>query len=284
MSCCQGLLMPFLYPYLEQSRPSLQRATKILFKNSIPKRFLSTVPNISKAYEYDSSKLPPSDNHLNPPPEDYGRTIFADKCTLTLYAGSGGHGCVSFLREKYVSAGPANGGDGGSGGNIYIQAVRGETSLHKLARRGLVKAGRGKNGQGKSKGGQRGEDVLIQVPVGTVVREVSRYDPVAEEDERNKLAAGTVESLEGDAQENWKPDKWILHPSSMPLAYATAEFPPLPRPRKSNLTLSQPAAPVHIDLSEPMEKPMLLAAGAVGGLGNPHFVTQSIPRPKFATR
>lgn len=276
--------MPFLYPFLEQSRPSLQRATQTLLRSRYGKQYLLTVANVSKSHDDDSSNLPPPNTHLNPPPEDYGRTIFADKCTLALHAGSGGHGCVSFLREKFVAAGPANGGDGGSGGNIYIQAVRGETSLHKLARRGIMKAGRGRNGQGKSKGGQRGEDVLIQVPVGTVVREVSRYDPVAVEDERARLAAGMAESVEEETHENWRPDKWILHPSSMPTAYATAEFPPLPRPRKSNLALSQPAAPIYIDLSEPMEKPMLLAAGAVGGFGNPHFVTQSIPRPKFATR
>ena len=276
--------MPFLYPLLEQSRPSLHQATRVLLRSRYGKRYLSTVPDVSKSHNYDSSNLPPPDTHLNPPPEDYGRTIFADKCTLTLHAGSGGHGCVSFLREKFVAAGPANGGDGGSGGNIYIQAVRGETSLHKLARRGIMKAGRGKNGQGKSKGGQRGDDVLIQVPIGTVVREVSRYDPVAIEKERDKLAAGMEESVEGNTRESWRPDKWILHPSSMPSAYATAEFPPLPRPRTSNLALSQPAAPIYIDLSEPMEKPMLLAAGAVGGFGNPHFVTQSMPRPKFATR
>ena len=224
-------------------------------------------------------------SHLNPPPTDYGRTIFADKATLTLGAGSGGHGCISFLREKYIEAGPANGGDGGSGGSIYIQAVRGETSLHKLARRSLLKAGKGKNGQGKGKGGQRGEDILVQVPVGTVVREVSRHDPVAEEEERRRLMEGSDDSGEGDATKGtWRRDKWILYPSAMPSEYATAEFPPLPRSRRSNLTLAQPEPPIALDLSEPMGKPMLLAAGALGGLGNPHFVTSMNRRPKFATK
>ncbi|MCJ1258334.1 GTPase of the mitochondrial inner membrane that associates with the large ribosomal subunit [Lignoscripta atroalba] len=250
------------------------------------RRLISTETRVqTDGPQVDAQLKPlPFSPHLDPPPEDYGRTVFADRCTLSLHAGAGGHGCISFLREKFVAAGPANGGDGGSGGNVYIQAVQGETSLHKLARRGILKAARGKNGQGKSKGGQRGEDILVQVPVGTVVREVSRYDPAAEEDERARLAAGMMDSIEGDTRDNWRRDKWILYPSSMPSEYATAEFPPLPSPRKSNLTLSQPSAPISLDLSKPMEQPMLLAAGAMGGLGNPHFVTKSIPRPKFATK
>ena len=63
---------------------------------------------------------------------------------------------MAFLREKYIEEGPPNGGDGGSGGSIYIQAIENMTSLHKLARRGVIRASRGKNGQGKSKGGKRG--------------------------------------------------------------------------------------------------------------------------------
>ena len=223
-------------------------------------------------------------SHLNPAATDYGRTIFADKAHLNVSAGSGGHGCISFLREKYIEYGPANGGDGGSGGSIYIQAVRGETSLHKLARRSLLRAGRGKNGQGKGKGGQRGEDILIQVPVGTVVREISRTDPVAEEEEQLLLEEGGSGSQDGSVKGTWKRDKWMLYPSAVPSDYATTEFPPLPRPRRSNLSLAQPQGPIRLDLSEPMEKPMLLAAGATGGLGNPHFLTRSIPRPKFATK
>ena len=221
-------------------------------------------------------------NHLNPTPTDYSRSLFADRCSLVVHAGAGGHGCISFLRDKYISAGPANGGDGGSGGNIYIQAVRGDTSLHKLARRGVLRAGRGKNGQGKGKGGERGEDLLLQVPVGTVVRENERSDPaVLEEVNADDTQDG---GIEGDQRGRWRRDKWILHPASLPSEYVTAEFPALPRPRRSNLTLAQPPAPINLDLSSPMEKPILLAAGALGGLGNPHFVTKSITRPKFATK
>ena len=280
MARVQGAFLPFLYPCLETSPLHLNRRARLLYRSLAIRRYQSTDSTIHEQAPSDH----PLSSHLNPPPTDYGRTIFADKSTLTLSAGSGGHGCISFLREKYIEAGPANGGDGGSGGSIYIQAVRGERSLHKLARRPLLRAGRGKNGQGKSKGGQRGEDVLVQVPVGTVVREISRHDPVAEEEESRRMEAGSEEGAEVDTKGTWRRDKWMLYPSSTPSEYATSEFPPLPRPRKSNLALAQPEPPISLDLSEPMEKPMLLAAGAMGGLGNPHFVTTSNRRPKFATK
>lgn len=281
MARLQVPLLPFLSPCLESTPLRLGRPSTLLSLSPYSRRHQSTEPDSQEQSQADKLS---QFSHLNPPPTDYGRTIFADRATVTLSAGSGGHGCISFLREKYIEAGPANGGDGGSGGSIYIQAVRGETSLHKLARRGILRAGRGKNGQGKSKGGTRGEDVLVQVPVGTVVREVSRQDPIAEEEEARRLEEGSEETAEGETRGTWRRDKWVLYPASTPSEYATAEFPPLPRPRKSNLTMAQPEPPIALDLSEPMEKPMLLAAGAMGGLGNPHFVTSANRRPKFATR
>jgi GTP-binding protein len=190
------------------------------------------------------------------------------------------------LREKYIPAGPANGGDGGYGGNVYIQAVRGETSLHKLARRGIIKAGRGKNGQGKAKGGERGNDVILQVPVGTIVREVHRFDPVAIEERRMKLEAGKAD-FNGNITSRphkWSREKWLLYPAVTPEDVATAEFPTLPKARRPPLSMIQPPAPILLDLSKPMERPILLIAGAIGGLGNPHFVTKSVPRPKYATK
>ncbi|KAG8629074.1 hypothetical protein KVT40_002939 [Elsinoe batatas] len=227
---------------------------------------------------------------VDPSPDDYTLSPFTDECTLTVQAGAGGHGCISFLREKFIPDGPANGGDGGTGGSVFIQAVRGETSLHKLARRGMLRAGRGKNGKGKGRGGERGEDILIQVPVGTIVRELSRQDPVAEELAMRKRAKGfgadsMVTDADGEDQTSkWRRDKWLLYPGGLPKWFTSADFPALPRPRRSNLSASQPTAPMRIDLDSPMDSPMLLAAGAVGGLGNPHFVTKNIGRPKYATK
>lgn len=221
---------------------------------------------------------------LDPSADDYSRFIFQDKCRTTVYAGSGGDGCVSFAREKYIEEGPPNGGDGGSGGSIYIQAVEGLTSLHKLARRGVIKAGKGRNGQGKSKGGKRGDDVLIQVPVGTVVREINRYDPVAEEESRMLEATTTPDEEDGVPElRPVRRDRWVLYPGSKSSDFLTTTF-PKSSPRRPHLAAMEPEAPIYLDLSNHMDRPRLLAAGAVGGFGNPHFVTRSSGRPRFASR
>ncbi|KAL8813933.1 MAG: hypothetical protein Q9223_006808 [Gallowayella weberi] len=275
MSRVSGTLLPFLYPCLD---PIGLRVGKIILE-SFPQHHLRKYNStLSTLHDPDSTEQATTSSHLNPAPDDYARTIFTDKCQLTLVAGSGGHGCISFLREKFIADGPANGGDGGSGGSIYIQAIHGETSLHKLARRGTLKAGRGKNGQGKGKGGQRGEDVLLQVPVGTVIREIARRDPVAEEEQNGH------DAQEDEVRGQWKRDKWILYPSSVPSDYATVVFPDLPRSRMSTVALSQVPAPINLDLAKPTETPMLLAAGGIGGLGNPHFVSKTFPKPKFARK
>jgi len=192
------------------------------------------------------------------------------------------------VREKFIAEGPPNGGDGGSGGNVYIQAVRGETSLHKLARKGMVKAGRGKNGQGKAQGGERGDDVVFTVPIGTIVREVWRHDPLEEEMKQTRelrkearLAGQDPDEVTGQMAR----DKWILFPGSVKrYELEDGEFGRRLKPRQSALVASQPQAPMRLDLDTPMERPMLLLAGAVGGLGNPRFASRSIPRPKYATK
>jgi GTPase len=282
MACrnIQGTLMPFLYPCAVRWGRGFLGCRRIGTLDQSARDTHSTPDNL---IDHDALQTSLPSTHLNPSPDDYALTPFTDRCTLTLHSGSGGHGCISFLREKYISDGPANGGDGGSGGNVFIQAVHGETSLHKLARRGILKAGRGKSGQGRGKGGERGEDLLVQVPVGTVVREVERWDPVAEEEERVKIAAGTTEGSDS-GRGLWRRDKWTLYPAGVPGGIASMELPSLPRTRRSQFALSQPEAPIRLDLSDAMESPILLAAGAMGGLGNPHFVSKSTPRPKFATK
>lgn len=293
--CLGSTLTPFLYPsFTEACAPSIAR--RFLVGRRVPLARCSSTATESVNSSSESLYTEPS--HLNPTPDNYAITPFADRCILTVEAGAGGHGCVSFLREKYIEEGPANGGDGGSGGNVYIQAVRGETSLHKLARRRLLKAGRGKNGQGKVKGGERGADVLITVPVGTIVREIQRLDPIAAEIEEQELLERERERLrtrrrkpKAEPQEEmqvepgvYRKDKWLVFPGMVPSELNRLAFPPLPPPRKSHLAALQPQAPVWLDLDKHMETPMLLAAGAMGGMGNPHFVAPNQYRPMMATR
>lgn len=288
-------LTPFLYPCLYAARIPKPRQQS----HNVRRRLHTTpVSRQEAATQGETSERPSVDvdqyNHLDPVPRDYSAQPFTDACALTVSAGAGGHGCVSFLREKYIPNGPPNGGDGGTGGSVYIQAVRGETSLHKIARRGILKAGRGRNGQGTSRGGARGEDLLLTVPVGTVVREVWRVDPVEVEHARQDTEAaknyGKIQEAEANAEEGSEPssefrrDKWLIYPGTLPKAFSVADFPATPKPRRSHLASLQPPTPLRLDLDKAMETPMLLAAGAMGGLGNPHFVTKTLPRPKFSTK
>jgi GTPase involved in cell partitioning and DNA repair len=218
----------------------------------------------------------------------------ADKAKLILYPGVGGHGCISFHREAYMEDGPANGGDGGHGGNIYIQAVHGETSLHKLSRRKVVRAAKGKSGQGSARSGTRGDDVVIAVPVGTIVRELGREDPEAEsrfltKREKYKLkkkraaaaAAPIEEGPDGEPVDDPDRHRWMLYPGMSSSEMKRVELPPLPtRDRVFKL----PKDTIHLDLSRPTPQPILLAVGGLGGLGNPHFVSRGTPKPMFATR
>lgn len=251
-----------------------------------------------RAPEPTSSSSDPK-SRLNPAPEDFSSPNFADKARLAIYAGPGGNGCVAFLREAYFPNGPANGGDGGHGGNVYIQAVSGETSLHKISRRRFVRAGKGTNGRGDAQSGQKGEDVIITVPVGTVIREVKRDDPAADDAamakvrwwkrkqrRREILKEGGEEALAEEKKreaedENPDSDKFLLFPGLSQSEGRHVAFPRLPRRDRH---FAQPAAPIHLDLRRPTPQPLLLAAGGLGGLGNPHFISRESPRPIYATK
>jgi GTP-binding protein len=88
---------------------------------------------------------------------------------ITIRGGTGGDGCVSFRREKYVRFGGPDGGDGGDGGNVIVVASRDEVDLSHTKRRREFTAGNGARGRGWRKRGKRGEDLTVSVPVGTVV-------------------------------------------------------------------------------------------------------------------
>ncbi len=94
---------------------------------------------------------------------------FIDKVRCFVAAGDGGDGCLSFKHEKYMEWGGPNGGDGGRGGDVFFTAASRLTTLMDLHFRPHVTAGQGGNGKGSHKHGHRGEDVTIEVPVGTLI-------------------------------------------------------------------------------------------------------------------
>ncbi len=98
---------------------------------------------------------------------------FVDEARFVVRAGSGGDGSVSFNREKYKPRGGPNGGRGGDGGSVFLRATEDLSTLEPYAHRKAVRAGRGGHGSGNNRTGERGEDVVLEVPVGTQV-----YDDV----------------------------------------------------------------------------------------------------------
>ena len=98
---------------------------------------------------------------------------FVDEATITVQAGAGGNGCVSFRREKFIPFGGPDGGDGGDGGSVWLVADAGLNTLIDFRRQRRFRAASGSPGAGSNCYGRGGESVEIPVPVGTVVHEES---------------------------------------------------------------------------------------------------------------
>jgi GTP-binding protein len=96
---------------------------------------------------------------------------FLDEAKVYIQSGAGGNGCVSFRREKFIEFGGPNGGDGGNGGDVVVEAVEGLNTLIDYRYQQHFKAQRGGNGMGKDRHGAGGKDAVLKVPVGTQVYE-----------------------------------------------------------------------------------------------------------------
>lgn len=231
------------------------------------------------------------------------------KCT----SGKGGDGCVSFFRDAGRSIGPPDGGDGGHGGSIYVQAESGLDSLAKM--RATYVASDGGSGQSGQLDGARGKDILITVPTGTVIKwclqpklikelmeervnnghytdkiknllENEYYDLECFNDNRYmgelpshiqmKRSSNTSSSwLFKEKDEQYHRDKeWFVQLDKKMRLYDYGVL-------KNELEADK--FPLFgIDLSTPTKKPICLLKGGKGGLGNMHFLTNLIRNPRFA--
>jgi len=106
--------------------------------------------------------------------------MFVDKVKIHVKAGNGGNGCMSFRREKNVPRGGPNGGDGGKGGNVVIQAIEHLNTLVEQYFTQHYKADNGEHGQGKDMHGSDGADVIIRVPPGTIIKDAETGEILAE--------------------------------------------------------------------------------------------------------
>jgi GTP-binding protein len=98
--------------------------------------------------------------------------MFIDFARIRIKAGQGGSGCVSFRREKFVSKGGPNGGDGGHGGSVILIGDRNLNTLIDFKYKKIFKAGRGQHGMGSDKTGKNGNDIFVKVPLGTLIKDV----------------------------------------------------------------------------------------------------------------
>jgi GTP-binding protein len=118
---------------------------------------------------------------------------FVDEATIRVQAGNGGHGCLSFRREKYVERGGPDGGDGGGGGSVYLVADAAMNTLadFRVARKFRAESGQG--GAGRNKTGRSGNDLDVRVPCGTVVHDIDTGELICdltEDGQRQMVAAG----------------------------------------------------------------------------------------------
>ena len=121
--------------------------------------------------------------------------MFVDEVDIHVIAGSGGNGCLSFRREKFVPRGGPDGGDGGGGGSVYVAAIATKNTLVDFRYHPDFKARRGQHGQGSNRTGQTASDLDVTVPIGTLVYEKSDgvarlLADLAEEGQRVLVARG----------------------------------------------------------------------------------------------
>ncbi|CAE7204009.1 unnamed protein product [Rhizoctonia solani] len=228
---------------------------------------------------------------------------FLDHIIVQARGGKGGDGCVAFHREKFKPFGPPSGGNGARGGDVYILPTPNLTSLASVTRR--ARAGAGSHGQGDWKHGRKGEDLIIRVPLGTVVRELvdgrKPKDPLESEDD-------SLQGLSEEEAEIKRLDKrWVHYPmheesnldrDDFKAAQKAIEREERARKREE---LANTREPMHLDLTHPMasslsasqpcymrhtdpEKGYLVASGGAGGYGNPYFLSSTNRSPKYATR
>ncbi|KAK3845641.1 MAG: obg family GTPase CgtA [Linnemannia gamsii] len=222
---------------------------------------------------------------------------FVDFCRIKVSGGQGGDGCVSFHREKFIAFGQPNGGNGGRGGNVIFEACANETSLQHITH--TASAPRGVHGKGSLMHGHAGKDMIIKVPMGTIIREVpSPEKERSDDDEGEELFSHKgLELGETEAKDREMSKRWVLYPrlanslSALPEGKVNyfeeaqawvAEEDRIVEARRAAMSKK----PLLLDVNEHTEDAtqFMVGRGGGGGYGNPHFLTTQNRAPKYATR
>ncbi len=180
-----------------------------------------------------------------------------DLVKLTLAAGDGGDGKVSFRREKFVTKGGPDGGDGGDGGSVLIRSKAGLTTLRDFAGVKTLKAGRGQNGGRRKKIGFKGEDKILEVPVGTVVYLLGE-NQIASKRRQNSLL--TVEASSGG--------KYYLEDENQGIP-----------PRDPDNQIELLDKKLELFTFREAEQELLVCRGGRGGRGSVHFKSSTKTTP-----
>lgn len=118
---------------------------------------------------------------------------FVDEASISVAAGNGGNGSASFRREKYIQYGGPDGGDGGRGGSVFLEGDSGLNTLVDFRHKRKYKAQNGQGGSGRNMTGRSGEDIVVRVPLGTIVKDEETGDilgEVTEQDQQLLVAKG----------------------------------------------------------------------------------------------
>src|SRR5215468_6171364 len=119
--------------------------------------------------------------------------MFIDEATIRVKAGDGGNGCLAFRREKFVARGGPSGGDGGQGGDVIMESSERHNTLVHFRFNPEYKAERGRHGEGSNKTGREGQNVVLKVPVGTILYDAEtneRIHDFSQPDQRIVIARG----------------------------------------------------------------------------------------------
>jgi len=176
---------------------------------------------------------------------------FLDQAKIFVKSGNGGGGCISFRREKYIAFGGPNGGDGGKGGDVWVESSRDLNTLIDYRYKQHFKAGTGIHGMGRDRAGAAGEDVVLKVPVGTQVIDADTDEilvDLTEENQKVLLAKGgnggwgnaRFKSATNQAPRKANPGESQMRVLSAFLMLASRHFCPLSllQPPKLLITLS----------------------------------------------
>jgi GTPase len=179
--------------------------------------------------------------------------MFVDEVEIEVSAGDGGRGAMSFRREKFVPRGGPDGGDGGHGGSVYVVASPHVNTLVQYRFHPLHRAERGRHGQGAKRSGGAGKDLVLEVPIGTLVysRDLAQARNDEAQERTDAAAQGRVDEDEGEASD--------------------APVDPADAPDVEWVLVA--------DLTEAGQRARV-AHGGKGGLGNAHFATSTNRAPR----